>query len=189
MEGVCIGSRTDKARQVLMGLVRLSGMQAPATAACGSDARRMLLENSYDLVIINAPLSDEFGHELAIMAAEQSGCGVLLVVKAEIEDEISQKVEDAGVFVVGKPINRQFFFQSVKLVNAARRRMQGLQKENTGLKSKIEEIRMVDRAKCLLIQYQNLTEPQAHRFIEKQAMDRRLTRLDVARQILTTYEE
>lgn len=48
---------------------------------------------------------------------------------------------------------------------------------------------MVDRAKCLLIQYQNLTEPQAHRFIEKQAMDRRLTRLDVARQILTTYEE
>ena len=94
-----------------------------------------------------------------------------------------------GVQTCALPIYRQFFFQSVKLVNAARRRMQGLQKENTGLKSKIEEIRMVDRAKCLLIQYQNLTEPQAHRFIEKQAMDRRLTRLDVARQILTTYEE
>ncbi|MDD6032115.1 MAG: ANTAR domain-containing protein [Oscillospiraceae bacterium] len=189
MESVLIVSAGDKARQVLLELARLSGLCSSASVTSCSDARRLLLESGFDLIIINTPLPDEFGHDFAVMAAESSGAGVILVVKAEMADEISQKVEDAGVFVVEKPINRQMFFQSVKLVGAARRRLQGLKNENVKLKHKIEEIRMVDRAKCLLIQHQNLTEAQAHRYIEKQAMDRRLSRREIAQSILDTYEE
>ena len=47
---------------------------------------------------------------------------------------------------------------------------------------------MVDRAKCAMIQYLNMTEPQAHRYIEKQAMDLRITKKEVARGILETYD-
>ena len=64
----------------------------------------------------------------------------------------------------------------------------GLRNENFKLQSKIEEIRLVNRAKCVLIQYLKLTEPQAHRYIEKQAMDTRQTKKDVAEKILKTYE-
>ena len=46
-------------------------------------ARRELLEQSYDLVIINAPLPDEFGTRLALDVCDHSGAGVLLLVKAE----------------------------------------------------------------------------------------------------------
>ena len=49
-------------------------------------------------------------------------------------------------------------------------------------------MRLIDRAKCVLIQYLTMTEPQAHRYIEKQAMDTRTTRREVAQQILRTYE-
>ena len=56
--------------------------------------------------------------------------------------------------------------------------------ENVKLQSKIEEIRLVDRAKCALIQYLSMTEEQAHHFIEKQAMDRCVTRRTVAEEIL-----
>ena len=63
-----------------------------------------------------------------------------------------------------------------------------LQRENVKLQQKIEEIRLVDRAKCCLIQYLNMTEAQAHRHIEKQAMDTRRTRREVAEGILQTYE-
>lgn len=45
-----------------------------------------------------------------------------------------------------------------------------LKSENERLQEKIAEIRLVDRAKCALIQYADMTEPQAHRYIEKQAM-------------------
>ena len=73
-------------------------------------------------------------------------------------------------------------------MSAARNRIVGLQSENVRLQSKIEEIRLVDRAKCALIQYLNMTEPQAHRYIEKQAMDMRTTRREIAQNILKTYE-
>lgn len=90
--------------------------------------------------------------------------------------------------VLPKPISRQFFCQSLKLVAAARRRMLGLKNENTRLQKKIDDIRLVDRAKCVLIQYANFTEQQAHRYIEKKAMDQRVSRREVAEDILRTYE-
>ena len=52
----------------------------------------------------------------------------------------------------------------------------------------VREVRLVARAKCILMQYLNMTEAQAHRYIEKQAMDMRLSRLNVAENILKTYE-
>ena len=63
-----------------------------------------------------------------------------------------------------------------------------LKKENNKLLQKIEDIRMIDRAKCILIQYLNMTGAEAHRYIEKQAMDMRSTRKVVAEGILRTYE-
>ena len=56
------------------------------------------------------------------------------------------------------------------------------------LLQKIEDIKMIDRAKCILIQYLNMTESEAHRYIEKQAMDMRTTRKTIAEGILRTYE-
>jgi len=71
---------------------------------------------------------------------------------------------------------------------ASHKRITGLKNENIKLQKKIEDIRLIDRAKCVLIQYLNMTEPQAHRYIEKQAMDMRITRAEVAQGILKTYE-
>jgi response regulator NasT len=65
----------------------------------------------------------------------------------------------------------------------------GYQRENAKLQVKLDEIKMVNRAKCVLMQYLKLTEPQAHRYIEKQAMDTRETKLEVAKSILLRYEQ
>ena len=148
----------------------------------------MLLEGEYDIIVINTPLCDEFGHELAAWAAQSTPSGVLLLVRAEQADEISQQVEEEGVLVVAKPIQRPLFFQALKLAAASRRRMALLRRENVKLKEKIEEIRRVDRAKCTLIEVLKLSESQAHRYIEKQAMDMRISRRKVAENILKTYE-
>ena len=66
--------------------------------------------------------------------------------------------------------------------------MSNLKKENDKLHDRIKEIRLVDRAKCILIEYLKMTEPEAHKYIERQAMDLRITKLAVAERILKTYE-
>ena len=55
------------------------------------------------------------------------------------------------------------------------------------LEQKIQDIRTIDRAKCLLIQYSGMSEEQAHRYLEKQAMDRRMTRREVAEEVLRLH--
>ena len=113
----------------------------------------------------------------------------MLICKADIADEISEKVEVSGVCVLPKPLNKTLFFHSVKLLQANRSRILNVMKEFSKLQTKIEETRLISRAKCILIQYLKLTEPQAHRYIEKQAMDQRLSKLEVSQNILKTYEQ
>lgn len=189
MESVLMVSSSEKGEAMLLELLKSASYTQIDIARNGGEARRFISQHTpHELVIINAPLSDEFGHDLAIMMTESSDAGVIMLVKTDYADEVSHRVENAGVFVVPKPLSRPFFFQALKLVSASRKRIQNLQTENIKLQTKIEEIRLVNRAKYVLMQYLNLTEPQAHRYIEKQAMDMRRTRQEIAESILETYE-
>ena len=60
--------------------------------------------------------------------------------------------------------------------------------ENAALHNKLSELRLVNRAKCVLIQYLGIGEAQAHRYIEKQAMDQRVSKRGLAEIIIKTYE-
>lgn len=188
MENVLLLSGSQKGQENLTQLMRENGYLIAAVCGNSGEARRMLIQNEFSLVVINTPLTDEFGHELALTAAQTTSSGVVMLVKNEFADDISAKVENYGVLVIAKPLNRLIFSQTIKLAAAMRRRLIGLQNENMKLHYKIEEIRLVNRAKCTLIQYLGLTEEQAHRYIEKQAMDMRQTRRETARNILSMYE-
>ncbi|MFA9424277.1 MAG: ANTAR domain-containing response regulator [Sedimentibacter sp.] len=188
MISVLIVSSSDKGIELLSQLLHINNPASITSATSSSEARRLLNDLEYDLIIINAPLKDEYGDNLAATITEISASGVILVVKSEMSDDISAKVEDYGVLVVSKPIIRQVFFQSLKLALASKKRILSLKKENIHLQNKLEEIRLVTRAKCVLIQYLNMTENQAHRYIEKQAMDMRTTKEEISQRILKTYE-
>ena len=136
----------------------------------------MLVDGLFDLVLINTPLPDEFGHDMAQQAANDTLSGVILLAKAEIADSVAEKVEDDGVFVVP--------MQALRMTRAARSRLTGLQSENRRLQKRIEDIRQVDRAKCLLIECCGMTEPEAHSYIEQQAMNQRRSKRDIAEDII-----
>lgn len=152
-----------------------------------NQARQRLHDGDFDLIIINAPLQDEFGDELALAAVENTMAGVMLAVNVAQEDEIESRVGDSGVVVIGKPVHYQTFYQAYKLLTAMYKRMQYLKNENDKLKRKMEELKLVSRAKCVLIQEMHMNENEAHRYIEKEAMDFRKSRKDVAEKILRLF--
>ena len=71
---------------------------------------------------------------------------------------------------------------------ATRERMRQMQARQATVEEKIEEIRLVNRAKWLLIECLSMTEPEAHRYIEKQSMDARISKREVAENIIKTYK-
>lgn len=162
--------------------------QSIAVVENGQEARRSLVNGEYDVCIINAPILGDSGEQLAIDLAEKNVCQVILFIKAEYMEEVTEKVEDYGVITVSKPISKQLFWSALKLAKVAQRRIAMMQRENTKLKKKLEDVKLISRAKCVLISYENLSEEEAHRYIEKKAMDLRLPRIDVAKKVLKKYE-
>jgi len=188
MDSALIVSSTDKSIAFFTEMLNSASIGQIVTLRSCGEARRMLLERDFDLVIINAPLPDESGESLACHIAAKGISQVMLLVKSEHFEEISAITEEYGVLTVSKPINKVLFWSALKLAKSACLRLKRMQTENSKLKQKIEDIRVVDRAKCILISYLSMSEKEAHRYIEKRAMDMRLTKRMVAEGILRMYE-
>lgn len=185
---VLVVSGTEKGRNTLKAMLEGSVYRPAAFAGSGGEARRALLSTAFDAVVVNCPLPDEFGHELARHAAEE-GRGVLLAVKSEVFDEISAQVCGVGVLTVSKPMSRLVFSQALSLLDACQRQVELARKESSRLRLKLDETKAVCRAKCILVECLGLTEAEAHRAVEKLAMDSRASRRAVAERIIREYEE
>ena len=149
-----------------------------------SAAKRAFADRAYDIVIINSPLPDDAGIRFAIDAVRGSGTVTLLLIRAELFDEITDKVAGNGVFTLSRPSSRVMLQTALRWLISARERLRGTEKKTLTLEEKMSEIRIVNRAKWLLIEQKSMDEAAAHRFIEKQAMDRCVTRRAVAEEII-----
>ena len=176
----------EKYRPQWERVLKENGFSQVEAASSGGEARRLLIAGDWDLLLIAAPLPDEFGHDLATDAAEQ-GLPVLLSVKAELWEEASARVGPAGVVALGRPFSRAVFAQAVGMLRAAQAQVGKLREENKKLRQKLEELRAVSRAKCLLVEYLRLDEESAHKYIERAAMEERKTRRAVAEEIIAEY--
>lgn len=176
----------DKIFDYIEGILPAREYELALRAGSAGEARRQLLSQSVDIVIINTPLTDEFGTELALDLAEGTA-GILMLVKSENYEDICYKVEDSGVATLAKPMSSQSFLMAVKLLTALTARLAKMEKRNQSLQEKMADIRMVNRAKWLLIQHMHMTEDEAHYYIERQAMDTRLSRREIAENIVRTY--
>lgn len=183
---VLIVSGGSKTFEYFSGLLPQSDYSLTQCGSAG-EARRMLIENPPDILIIDTPLHDEFGIELARDVSDMP-MGILLLVKADIADKAAYDVEDCGVMVLAKPNSRQMFYSSVRLLTALSIRLRNMETKNRSLQEKMADIRTVNRAKWLLIDKMNMNEQDAHYFIEKRAMDARISRREVAESIIRTYD-
>lgn len=154
-----------------------------------ASAKRAVLENAYDFIIVNSPLPDEFGTKFVIDSSANEKVICLFIVKNELHEEIHAKVLRHGVFTLSKPTSPSVLSQSLKWMAVTRERMRAPEKKMLTIEEKMEEIRIVNRAKWLLIDNLKMSEPDAHRYIEKQAMDRCVTKREVAKDILKTYQK
>lgn len=153
-----------------------------------NEARRSLVDTEFDIVLINAPLPDDFGMHLAIDICGNSDAGVLLLVKNDQFNDIYAKVVSYGVITLSKPTTMQMVAQNLRILCATRERLRQMEAKQATVEEKIEEIRLVNRAKWLLIECLNMTEPEGHRYIEKQSMDLRISKREVAENIIKTYK-
>ena len=184
---VLVVSASEDFNHALSSLLPAGRYDPVSYAGSINSARRILNERFFDFVIINAPLPDDSGIGFAIDVSGRNNGIALLIVRQNVLEEIHEKVLRQGVFTLVKPLSTQLFTIALDWMASARERLRNSERKTLSIEEKMNEIRLVNRAKWLLITELKMEEPQAHRFIEKQAMDRCITRREVSEEIIRTY--
>ncbi len=188
MDSALLVAGSEKGRDLLRELLAEGDIGELLEADSRKTARSLTKNRGFDLIVINTPLPEEFGHELAVHYAASTDCPVLLFVRGELEAELTEKLSPYGIVVVGKPVNKAQFSKMLRYLVALHQRLLGVKGENERLQRKMEEMRLVDRAKLILMETLQLTEAAANRHIEKQAMDTRTPKRDIATAIIRKHD-
>ncbi len=152
-----------------------------------SEAKRRVAEQAYDFIIINSPVPDGTGIRFAIDCCRSQQSIVLLMVRNDIYSEVHEQVVNYGVFTLRRPVTKTIMNQALCWMSSARERLRCMEQKTISVEERMHEIRIINRAKCLLISELHMTEPQAHRYIEKQAMDTCVSKRVIAEGIIKTY--
>ncbi len=173
----------EKSAESISGLVREAGMECvPVTSA--AKARQSVLDQEWFAVVINYPLIDESGMELARMVISETSASVIMIMSAETLSYYGSQLGREGILTVTKPVIKPVFFQTLRLAAALRERLGKMEQELRKMERRIEEMRIVGKAKCLLAANRGMSEEEAHKAVERTAMDMRITLRDAAMSII-----
>lgn len=190
----------EGAKQVMKRILICSDAAAAAEKIAG-----ILCENGYEAVVENREEAEKENGEACAAAvfvlsalqgwrqivsrfSLETPAGILVLIKEARRQEAECELSGLGIPVLSLQTPSNVFLTAVDFAAKSGERLSAIRSENRKLKDTISDLKLVDRAKCALIQYLNMTEADAHRFIEKQAMDKRLPRREIALRILNTYE-
>lgn len=185
--GVLVVSSSEKIASSLTSLLTETGHSPVEHVKSVSAAKRAMIDRTYDFIIINSPVGDDIATRLAIDSSDSKDSVVLMLVKAEDEDEIFEKTSSFGVLTLPKPTNSQMLMTAFRWMAAIRERLRSFESKTLSLEDKMAQIRTVNRAKLLLIEKLDMTEDQAHHYIERHAMDECISKLECANEIIRKY--
>lgn len=179
--------KSDVAASIQAMLIK-EGFFPVSCAHSANEARRQYLYTLPDLIIISTPLPDEQGTDLIFDAHEKTSAGIIVLARPDQVSDMQESLENTGALILPKPINHLTLRQAALFAMTVRNSMSQLKSERDDLKKRIDERKVVEHAKWLLVEKKKMSEPEASRFIQKEAMDSRLPQIQVAEEIIREYE-
>ncbi|MBO7361189.1 MAG: ANTAR domain-containing protein [Clostridia bacterium] len=183
---ILIVSASDRITEALSEVFPLAVFSPVNTVSNVSAAKRAISERDFDIVVVNPPLPDD-SLRFAVDTVDTSGSVLLYLARAEQYANVYDLLAEHGVFVVQKPVPMSVLRTVSGWLISARERLRRSEKKTLSIEEKMNEIRLSNRAKLLLISELKMTEADAHRYIEKQAMDRCVSKRVISEEIIKTY--
>ena len=181
---VLLASDSERFNQMILSLLSASGCTPIRVVSSAAAAKRAALEQVFDLVIVNTPLPDDFGTAFSVAQSGNGQTVVLMLVRAALHEEIHSQVMDRGVFTLPKPTTKEALAMALQWMNTTRERLRRVEAGAKTVEQELQELRLLNRAKWLLIEQRGMSESEAHHFLEKQAMDRCISKRRIAEELL-----
>ncbi|TKV60610.1 response regulator [Nakamurella flava] len=160
------------------------GFEVVGEAGDGEQAVALATELRPDLVILDVKMPKKDGIDAAAeIVGEQIAPVVILT--AFSQRELIERARDAGAMAyLVKPFSKSDLLPAIELAVARYAETAALRAEVADVTQRLEARKVIDRAKGLLMTHQKMTEPEAFRWIQRTAMDRRTSMAAVAGAVL-----
>ena len=159
------------------------------TAETVQEARRAVEREKIVLMVIFSPLKDEEEIPRLFDMADRRGIAAGYIVGREIYGETAYRLEGRNVFVVAYPLQMDQVLQLVSFLHQVQRRFWLVLSEQERLQRQVQDIQIACRVKCLLVEKREMTEEEAHHFIEQEAMNTGLSKREAALKILKELKQ
>ena len=170
-------------RMDLVEMLREAGYDVIAEATNGSEAISFAEELRPDLAILDVKMPVLDG----ISAAEKIiSISPVLMLTAFSQRDLVERARDAGAMAyVVKPFTMDDLMPAIEIAISRHQQMRSLAEEVADLHERLETRKVIDRAKGILMKALNLSEPEAFSWIQRTAMDRRITMKEVAEAVIS----
>jgi len=170
----------------LVEMLREEGYDVVGEAGDGQAAVDLAVELKPDLVIMDVKMPRRDGIDAASEIAAKRIAPVVILT-AFSQRELVERARDAGAMAyLVKPFSTADLVPAVELAASRFKEVTALEREISDLSERLETRKIVERAKGVLMEKQSLTEPEAFKWIQRAAMDRRSTMKAVAQVVLET---
>lgn len=149
-----------------------------------SESKRLLSENPFDILIVNPPIGQDFCIEFAKEIALRDNIALLFSIPESHYENFKAILTPYGIFTLLRPASEKTLRQTMDNLIALRERLRLSEKKVVSVEEKMAEIRLVNRAKWLLIQKKSMSEEEAHKYIEKNSMDNSIKRAEFCEKLI-----
>ena len=170
-------------RMDIVESLRESGYEVVGQAGDGEEAVKLAGELKPNICILDVKMPKLDGISAAEKIAE-FGIPVVLLTAFNQKELVTRAGEVGAMAYIVKPFSPSDLMPAIEIALSRHEQIKALEEEISDLNERFETRKLIDRAKGLLNEKMNLTEPEAFRWIQKQSMDRRVTMNDVARTIV-----
>ena len=176
---VVIGISNKETSEKIKSLLLQEGYQVTHIVESGNELIRIIRSYDIDIAVVGYKFRD------MTLIDVYNRVGDLSKFLAIVNDPYKSFIqEESDIFCIGNPINKVILTSSLDMIIQSERRVNKLKKQVEVLEHKIEERKIIDKAKRKLMKVKDIEEDEAFRYIQKSAMDKRISALEIAEKIL-----
>jgi response regulator NasT len=186
---ITIALQNVEAAEKIRAACQRSGFLVGEVCTSGNEAIRRVRAEASDILLINFEMPDMTGLEAATIVGDENLCSVVLFVSPTQRDFSADIVSDYDITLFVKPINGMALLSTLEVVLQNRRRIRKLENELAQLKKGMEDRKLIEKAKGILMRRKSISEGEAYRRIQKMSMDSRVAMRDIAGKIIELAEK
>jgi response regulator NasT len=181
---ITVAMQNEQVAEKIKYALQRNGYSVGDICTSGNEAIRKVRTGPPDILLIGFEMPDVTGLEVATIIGDENLCSVILFITNTQRDFSVSIVEDYDITLFLKPINRIALISTIDAVLQNRRRMGKMEKELVELKQGLEDRKVIERAKGILMKRKSISEGEAYRRIQKMSMDSRVAMRDIALKII-----